>query len=326
MTGRFVHQTWGYGSDDEFVSIAVSFIRAGLAAGEPVLATTSAANLELIGQSLGDDAMRVDVTESGNFGRRAPERVAAFHRYWREHATPGGRVRILAEPPWPGWAPRELDAWIRMEAGLNLVLADTNVSMICPYDTRAVSPSMVSSSHRTHPLISDSTGARSSVEYADPVTFAAEWDEAATPEPAPDDAAKLELETRNPRQLREFAAQQAGSNGLDGERAELFIFAVNELATYLSREAAAQAVVRIWPSADSLDCELDVANGFVPEPFAGFQPPDDIGAHPDDRLWIARQICDSLEIRPTASGSTARLSFAGAPSPAQAQTLGVPLA
>jgi hypothetical protein len=317
MTDRFVHQACRYGSDEEFVSVAVPFIRDGLAAGEAVLATTSAANLDLLDQSLGDDARHVDVAESAYFGRRPPQRVAAFHRYWRENAS-RGRVRILAEPMWLGWAPLEINAWVRMEAGLNVVLAGAPVSMICPYDTRVLRPDIAASALNTHPLLAEPGGTRPSPEYTDPEGFAAACEAAAAPAPPPDDAAVFEHDTRQPRALREFAAEQARRHDLDGERAELFVFAVHELAAYLSQESAGRAVIRIWPGMGTLDCELEVPGGRLPDPFAGYRPPDD-DARPDDRLWIARQLCDSLEIRRTESGVAARLAFAGARSAEQAQ-------
>lgn len=325
MTDRFLHQACQYGSDDEFVSVAVPFIRDGLAAGEPVLATTTAANLELLDRSLGGDARQVDIAESAYFGRRPPQRVAAFHRYWRENSGMAGRVRILAEPTWLGWAEREINSWIRMESGLNVVLADATVSMICPYDTRVLSPKVAASAPQTHPLMTGPIGTRPSPEYTDPVEFADGCDAAIPLEPPPADAAALDHDTSRPRVLREFAAAQARGNGLAGDRAELFVFAVHELATYMSQEAAAQAVVRIWPAMGSIDCDLEVVGRPVPDPFAGFRPPDDLG-RPEDRLWVVRQLCDSVEFRPTSAGISVRLSFAGPRSAEQAQQDGAPLA
>ena len=156
MTGgrngaAFVHQASVYGSQDEFLAMAVPFVEDGLSRGEPVLATTTSANLALLGENLGEGWQRVDQAESAYFGRRTSQRVAAFDRYWRRQAPAGGHVRILAEPIWSGRSDHEVAAWARMESTLNVVLSATNIWMICPYDTRVVSPEVVAGARRTHP-------------------------------------------------------------------------------------------------------------------------------------------------------------------------------
>jgi MEDS: MEthanogen/methylotroph, DcmR Sensory domain len=312
MTAGFVHQSCGYESDDEFVAVAVPFVRAGLEAGEPVLATTTTANLDLLGRSLGQDVNRIEVAESAAFGRRPPQRVAAFQRYWRANASPpDGRVRILAEPVWQGWSDQEVRSWIRMESGLNVVLAEANVTMVCPYDTRLVNQDVSSSALRTHPLIAGASGHSDSVDYADPIAFAAECDQAFTPAPAPAAAALLSAGSVAPRSLRQFANDQARLQQLPDDKAGLFVFAVHELATYLSGEFSHPMDVRIWAATDALHGELRVTGCRVPEPYAGFDSPGP-SAHDDDRLWIARQLCDILEIRLTDTGVAAWLSFSGA--------------
>jgi hypothetical protein len=88
----FGHQACIYGSDRQFLEIALPFLESGLSNGEPVLAVTTTANLELISSALGKRG-DVDYAESAFFGRRPPQRVAAFHRYWRRH--PGLRRRAV---------------------------------------------------------------------------------------------------------------------------------------------------------------------------------------------------------------------------------------
>ena len=84
--GTFEHWACVYDDDQQLVDTAVPFLAAGLAAGQPVLAVTTRANLELIGAALGERAGDVDYAESAFFGRRPPQRVAAFYRYWTSHA------------------------------------------------------------------------------------------------------------------------------------------------------------------------------------------------------------------------------------------------
>ena len=88
--GTLEHWACVYDDDQQLLQTAVPFLAGGLAAGEPVLAVTSRANLELIGAALGERAGEVDYAESAFFGRRPPQRVAAFYRYWARHAGDGG--------------------------------------------------------------------------------------------------------------------------------------------------------------------------------------------------------------------------------------------
>ncbi len=79
----FEHQAGIYGSDREFLEMALPFLESGLSNGEPVLAVTTPANLELISSALGERGGDVDYAESAFFGRPA--------------ATAGGRLPPLLE-------------------------------------------------------------------------------------------------------------------------------------------------------------------------------------------------------------------------------------
>ncbi len=172
----FDHQACLYGSDRQFLEMALPFLETGLANGEPVLAVTTPANLELIGSALGTRADDVDYAESAFFGRRPPQRIAAFHRYAQRHAPgrDGAQVRILAEPVWTGRSAREIAAWKRMESALNVALAETSIHMICPYDTRITGLGIVDSARRTDPALAHGPDAIPNPDYADPATFASE--------------------------------------------------------------------------------------------------------------------------------------------------------
>src|SRR6266542_2990645 len=148
----FAHHACIYVSGQEFLAMAIPFVRNGLALDEPVLVATTAANLQLLGDALYADADKFDYAETAYFGRRPPQRVAAFHRYWQRHASGNHRhVRVLAEPVWAGRSDRQVTAWQRMESALNVVLSATNIWMICPYDARVVDQAILRAARQTHP-------------------------------------------------------------------------------------------------------------------------------------------------------------------------------
>lgn len=234
-----VHQAALYDSDEAFLAMAVPFVTDGLACGEPVMVTTTSANLELLAEALGPRGTEVDYAESAYFGRRTAQRATGFIRYWRRGATgPSSRVRILAEPVWAGRSARDVLSWKRMESALNVALADTGVWMICPYDTRVLSPDVVAAARRTHPALTvDGRVCGRSPDYADPAAFIAWCDEAPLPA-APDGAAALTSGSLI--SLRRFVEDRGRAHGLSPERSALFAVAAYEAAAHLLDAAEAR--------------------------------------------------------------------------------------
>jgi hypothetical protein len=306
----FAHQACVYGSDQQFLDTALPFVEAGLANGEPVLAVTTPANLELISSALGDRGGAVDYAESAFFGRRPPQRIAAFHRYWRSHA-PGGdgaQVRVLAEPVWTGRSAREVAAWTRMESALNVALADTSIFMICPYDARSAGPDIVAGARRTHPALAEGPDARPSPDYADPAAFAGGWDAGPLPEP-PGGAVTFQFDG-DLRGLRRFISSRAAAHGLAGERAGLLVQAAGEVGTFLKHQEPGRAAVRTWEQAGSVVCDFRQAGGRIADPFLGLRPAE-LTARRGDGIWLSSQICDWIDIRAGADGPTIRLQVPG---------------
>jgi MEDS: MEthanogen/methylotroph, DcmR Sensory domain len=318
----FRHWACVYDSDQQFLQTAVPFLAEGLAAGEPVLAVTTAANLELLGAALGARGGDVDYAESVFFGRRPPQQVAAVYRYWRNHAAardgggragqsvPGssangsGRVRILAEPLWAGRSAREVAAWTRMESALNVVLAPTSISMICPYDTRTLGPAIVSGALRTHPA--QITGARRipSADFTDPAEFVRSCDTGPLPQP-PAEAAAFSFDG-DLRGLRRFISGRAAAYGVVGDRADILVLAVSEVGAYLKNQGPGTAAVRAWEQPGAVVCDFRQPGVSIGDPFLGLRPAR-LEADAGDGLWLANQICDWMEIRSGGDGCTVQL-------------------
>jgi hypothetical protein len=307
----FTHRACVYGSDKQFLAAALPFFEEGLALGEPVLAVTTAANLELVSTALGSRGSEVDFTESGYFGRRPAQRVAALHRYWKRLATggQGSQVRILAEPVWAGHSSREIAAWTRMEAALNVTLASTSISMICPYDTRIVSPAVAAGARRTHPEEVDGPLASPCADYADPADFVRSCD--ASPLPGPPAGAAEFAFAGDLRGLRGFIAGRAAAHGLTGDRAGMLVLAASEVAAFAKSHVPGTATVRAWEQPGAVVCDFRLpAADFGSDPFLGLRPAE-LEPEPDDGLWLASQVCDWMDIRADGAGSTIRLQMAG---------------
>jgi MEDS: MEthanogen/methylotroph, DcmR Sensory domain len=313
--GAFQHWACVYDSDQQFLETAVPFLADGLAAGEPVLAVTTPANLELISAALGARGGDVDYAESAFFGRRPPQRLAAFYRYWRNHAaressensrsTGGTGVRILAEAVWAGRSAREIAAWTRMESALNVVLAPAAISMICPYDTRVLGPDIVSGALRTHPARVAGSRLSPSPDFTDPVEFARSCDTAPLADPPPDAAAfPFDGDLRG---LRRFIAGRAAAYGVTGDRADILVLAVSEVGAYLKNQGPGPATLRTWEQPGAIVCDFRQPGLSISDPFLGLRPTRRLEPSDGDGLWLANQVCDWLEIRSGADGGTIQL-------------------
>jgi MEDS: MEthanogen/methylotroph, DcmR Sensory domain len=307
--GTFRHSACIYHSNQEFLETAVPFLEEGLARGEPAFVVTTPANLELIGAALDKRAGEVDYAESAFFGRRPPQRVAAFYRYWKTHAARenhGGsaRVRILAEPVWAGRSGREIAAWTRMESALNVTLAPASISMICPYDARALDGDIVAGARRTHPALTAGARSAPSPSYADPGAFARAHEAAPLADP-PAHAAAFEFDG-DLRGLRRFMAGRAAEYGVEGDRADMLVLAVSEVGAYLKSRPPGVATVRTWEQPGAVVCDFRQPGGSITDPFLGLRPAE-LEPSDGDGLWLTNQICDWMEVRSGPGGCAIQL-------------------
>ena len=162
---EFAHPALFYRGTAEYLEGTVAFVRAGLAAGEPVALAVPGPNLRLILTELGTDADRVrllDMTRAGrNPGRIIPNVLRAF-----ADAHPRGRVRIIGEHPWTGRTAREYPACTQHETLISIALAGRPVTMLCPYDAERVGPRTLADAEANHPRVIDASGERPSTGFA----------------------------------------------------------------------------------------------------------------------------------------------------------------
>ncbi|HKN56395.1 MAG TPA: MEDS domain-containing protein [Amycolatopsis sp.] len=308
METDFRHQGCIYGSDAEFLAMAVPFAEDGLRRGEPVLVTTTAANLELLHEVLGADADKIDYAESAYFGRRAPQRAYALRQYWLRHRAnaPVGTVRILAEPVWNGRSQREVAAWQRMEAGLNVLLADTRIWMICPYDTRVVEAGIIEDAHRTHPECLVGRRAEPSAQFMAPEEFARAR---RSPHPLGTAAADIFRFEGDLVAVRRYVLDKATPLLPSENSVAIFGIAVGEAIAYLLSYGIERAAVWVRPAAGRVVCTLHSDQPLDIHPFVGFLPPR--LEEPDRRLWMTSQICEWLDISSDEAGCTIELAMPG---------------
>ena len=111
------------------------------------------------------------------------------------------------------------------------------------------------------------------------------------------------------RTVRNLVLRHAKAAGLDGTATEHLTLAANELATNSLRHGGGRGRIRLWRVDHTLVCEVSDAGELPAQPLLGRLRPtlDQIGGR---GLWLANQLCDLVQIRTSARGTTIRLHMA----------------
>jgi anti-sigma regulatory factor (Ser/Thr protein kinase) len=110
---------------------------------------------------------------------------------------------------------------------------------------------------------------------------------------------------------RDLAVRAADARLPPGSEPALedFLLAVDEMTTNALRHGRPPVDLRLWADADRLVCTVTDRGAGLQDPFIGYGP-----AHGDDLslggmgLWLARQLCDHVDITATADGVRVRLT------------------
>lgn len=109
-------------------------------------------------------------------------------------------------------------------------------------------------------------------------------------------------------ELRHSVTSCAHAAGLDGQRLDDFVLAVNELITNAVRHGGGQGWLRLWQGADELVCEVsDHGRGISAQRLGDRSrpAPDTAGGW---GLWLARELSDAMEVETSPAGTTVRIS------------------
>ncbi len=299
---RFRHAAVFYRDLTELVGLVLPFVRGGLELGEPVLVAQPTDRLDAVRRALGEDAADVvflDMTELG----RNPARIIPA---WRDFLAEYGRdraVRGVAEPAWRGRRRAELEECRLHESLLNLAFGDgPSWQLVCPYDAGALPTDVIDDARRTHPYVGPLPG-RTSSAYRGARHALAEF---AKPLPAAHrDAVEVRFGHEDLAALRDVVRRLGQTARLRPDTVEDLVLASHELATNSVRHGGGGGVLRAWQTPESLVVELADA-GVIANPLAGREPADCFDES-GRGLWMANQLCDLVQVRSSAAGTTVRL-------------------
>lgn len=298
----FGHAALLYRDQAEYLAGTMPFIRAGLAADQPVALAVPGRNLRWLRDALGADTDRLVLHDAGvaarNPGRIIPTVLSEF-----ADANPDRPVRVVVESIWTGRSGLEYPACAQSEALINVALADRPVAVLCPYDSAALDRSWIEDAHRTHPALCSSTRRWQSTDYGDPVEAARRFN---WPLPSPpDDAATLSVDLHTLSAARRFVASHATAANLTPSRITELILAVNELAANAVEHGGGTGRLTIWTHGGQLIAQVS-DDGHLTDPLAGrrLSHPGNTGGR---GLLLVNQLCDLVRTYTAASGTITRV-------------------
>ncbi len=263
----------------------------------------SARKIDLLGRALGADAREVRFADMDDVGLNPARIIPAWADFVAEYA--GRPVSGIGEPIWAARSPAELVECQRHESLLNVAFVESaGFSLLCPYDTEALGPDVVDEARHSHPFLKGD-GAGLSAAYPGPDELARPF---STPLPDPPaSATHVAYGAGSLPALRALARRRAGQAGFDDAQAADVVSAVNELASNTLRHAGGRGEFRIWQSGDALVCEI-ADDGRIDDPLVGRRRPE-IDASSGRGLWMVNQLCELVQVRSTATGTTVRMHF-----------------
>lgn len=289
---------------DGFLEATVPFITDAVATGEPILVVVTTAKIDLLRSALDADAEAVLFSDMAEVGQNPARIVSAWQAFLPEHARSGTQVRGIGEPVYPGRSPAELSECYLHEVVLNVAFdSSTPFWLRCPYDLDHFGDDVIGDAHRSHPYIVQSPAGPAVSDRYQALDPSAPFDRPLPP--APPAAAELVFSCEDLRRVRGFVAEHGLRAGLDQDRTQQLVLAIDELAANSVQHGGGSGTLRSWIDGDVAFFEV-VDDGQITAPLVGrFLPPPE---SPRGRgLWIANQLCDLVQIQSSTRGTLVRV-------------------
>ena len=303
----FVHRALIYEEEADLLAATVPFVEEGLAAGERQLVVTTAHNAEVLGRALGRRADEVEFRDSHEWYVLPTHTLLGYQRYVEEADTP----RVSASSArWPSATSRTPPSAIGSATSPRSTSRSRvlPVSIMCPYDARELPAPILTDARRTHPELCAGAGSPASEEFTETMTLLRELDREELEEPT---VATVELPiTGDLRGVRDFVLERARDAGLSGKSLQDTFLAVQEVASNTLAHGARDGTLCTWIQDGELifDVQDHVSgNGHPVIARLGTEPA--LLADPRG-LWMARLLCDLVEVRSGAGGLVVRLHVA----------------
>jgi anti-sigma regulatory factor (Ser/Thr protein kinase) len=305
---RYRHDALIYDSTATLVDVAAPFLLDGLAAGDAAVIATSAGTAEALREAVGDDPRVHVVARADVYRARTPAVITTFRRLAKEW-SPGdvGRVRVVGEADF-GTTERDWLEWQRYEAVINEALTGWRLWGLCVFDADRLPQPVLDSAVRTHQSLVTRDGRAPNPAFTDPADYLRSLP--VPPEPLLDTAPRLSVpDVADFIGLRHAVAAELRTLNAPRDLVEDFLLAVDEMTSNAVRHGRPPIGLRLWIATDRIVCTIEDRGAGWDDPFAGYGP-----AHGKDLsrggmgLWLARQLCDHVDISQDGEGVSVRLT------------------
>nr|AGS49715.1 serine phosphatase RsbU [uncultured bacterium esnapd14] len=292
---------------DEFLDGATTFLREGIAAGEPALVVVGSEKIDALRAELGQDAAQVQFADMAAVGENPARIIPAWQRFTSQNLRPGQTVRGIGEPIYPERSPAELIECQGHETLLNVAFDDGPPwRLLCPYDTAALPPDVINEAKRSHPYLTHHGRYTTSDIYVAQHPSPARWDQPLPPAPRGTPAHTVGKDGHTLAELRGVIRRHASQAGLDDLTTGRLLTAACEVATNALTHGGGTAVLQLWQDNSTLLCDVHNDGYLDATPLLGRQQPT--AGQPSGRgMWLTHQLCDLVQIRTGPSGTTIRL-------------------
>ena len=299
----FSHQALFYADEDSFLAGTVPFVREAAESGAAVLVALGPERTALLRGELSGDAEHVSFTDIESVGRNPARLIPLWSAFVDEHAAVGTRLRGIGEPDWAGCSAAELGEFARHEALLNVAFGSgEDWDLLCPYDTSRLDAETVRAAHRTHPVVGDGHGTQPCRDYD--ASMSTQVFHGSLPEPGVP-VEELSFGRGELRDVRALVSSRAEREGMGARSTGDITLAASELAANSIRYGDEGGTIRVWREPEALVCEVR-DSGRIHDLMAGRIRPraDGIGGR---GLWLVNHLCDLVQIRSSALGTTVRV-------------------
>jgi anti-sigma regulatory factor (Ser/Thr protein kinase) len=307
-TARYIHDALLYDSPGQLVEVAAPFLLEGLAAGDAAVIASSSGTADLLREAVGGHP-DVHVLERGDVYRaRTPAAITTFRQLAEQRAAEGARrVRVVGEVDF-GPTERDWLEWQRYEAVVNDALAGWPLWGLCVFDTQRLPEPLLAAAVQTHPRLASARGHEDNPAFTEPAKYLRAL-------PVPEEPLEATVPRLHASHVADFATlRRALATELAGVPAEEdllqdFLLAVDEMTSNALRHGGRPIDLRLWIGTDRVVCTIGDRGTGWDDPFAGFGP-----AHGEDLsrggmgLWLARQLCDHVDITTGPDGALVRLT------------------
>jgi anti-sigma regulatory factor (Ser/Thr protein kinase) len=287
------HDVLPYSGPAGFVGAALTLVREALDDHVLPVVLAEPAQIVEVRSGLGGRGAGVLGFDMSVDGRNPARVLPALQRMVDDH--PEQPLCCVSEPVRIGDPPPLVDEVELHELLLGLPAFNLwNCRLICAYDADALPAAVVEMMQAAHggEAVSDRS-AQVERARAEPLP------------PRPISSDELGVDPTTLSALRGFIQGRGEQAGLDDERVDDLVYAVNEVVTNSICHGEGRARVSFWAEDHSVVCEVR-DRGWIRDPLAGRVAP-----RPDKLsgrgLWLVNQLCDLVQLRSSPAGTTLRM-------------------